>query len=459
MTAISAFSSRVTPAQPVFQAKELDIASTSPDEKTLASTFAAPPDALTSMQPPLTNSVAWGAKSSDPVSSLMTINYASTSAAGRLRGIGAALLHRFDSDPGDFSQSVRQSSLAAPQGKQDTYDITLDVMAASGIKISIALKTTSNGLTVQVAGSDKLSEAERGALSGLAEAFQSAIDGITGSHKLDLNGLLRYDPALLASVDLKVDVELEGGKMQTLHFHADSKTRSLNSNGPDGNVNVSVDLSRLAGIGDDQQRQAGIDAYLAQVDEAARRGHANTALLATFKGVFTQMVGAPSANSAPSLAPRDLAQLTGLADFEASFSSTPLALNPKRPDEIDKFIYHVSQTTDIGGDSQFDRSISQTQNKRLDASFHESLSSGKPFDAKESMRTQSYYFKKISEESTSSTNISYSSGTLTRADKQDNTSGETSLVKYVMGVFKESSKTPIVESAKRDLVKDILGLD
>jgi len=457
MTTIPSFSSRVTPVPLVTQVKDLDSVSALPEDATPASTMAVSPDGLKSMQAPLTNTVAWDSKSSDPISSLMTINYAAASSAGRLRGIGAALLHRFESDPSDFSQSVSQPSLAGAAGAGHAYQFTLDIMTASGIKVSVALQTTANGLRVQVTSAGTLGDAERGALSGLADAFQKAIDGIGNSAKLDLGGLLRYDASLLSSVDLNATVQLEGGKTQTLAFHADSKVRSLRTNGPDGSVDVSVDLSRLAALGDDQQRKAGMDAYLQQADDAASRGHANTALLATFKNAFTQMVGEPSTNMAQKMAPRDLALLTGLADFSASFSETPTTRNAVRPEEIDMFSYQVSQNTDIGGQSQFNRSIRQTQEKHLKASFHEPLHGNQPFSMADSMKSQSYYFRKIIEDTVSDTDISYSSGELVRAGSEQHTSGSMTVAKYVMGILSESSETPLDTSTKRDLMKQALA--
>jgi hypothetical protein len=435
-----------------------------------------PADSLPSMQPRAANVMAWERKSNDAVTSLMTVNYAAQPLSGRLRGLGEALLKRFDTDAGGYSQAVLQSAAAAQPGAQTpaadplalntlhanaANQVALDITTVSGIKVAITLGSQPNGLAVEVSSSGTLSDAERGALSQLAGAFQAAIDGIASvPPKMDLAGLAQFDSKLLSSVDLHTQVQAGGDQQQTLDFHADGAQRSVSTDGPQGSIKVSVDLRHLAGLGDAQQRGAAIDSYLKQFDQAGTRGHADAAMLAMFKDAFQQMNGAlpkpgvagayPHALAAV-LSDTDHAILTGLADFSASINEHARFPNPMRPDEGDGFAYDVAQATAIGGHGTLDRSISQKQHAHLQASYHEPLSAGTKLALDSSNASQNYTYTQISDDTDSDAEVGYTEGALTQASLKQSVNQSTHVSTYVMGKLTDDTTTPTTVTLLRDL--------
>ncbi|WP_295999236.1 hypothetical protein [Rugamonas sp.] len=458
-----------TPAPPADITPASTIVALSPSAASLASST----DGLPSMQPPVFNAPVWEKKSSDAITSLMTVNYAAQPLSGRYQGLGAALLTRLATDGGDYSQSVLQSATASSTGATastlDTLSsnalhgaaanqISLDIKTADGIKVTVTLGSQDKGLAVQIKSSGKLSDADRAALGQLAAAFQSAIDGIGAvPPKPDLSGLSHYNATLLSSLDLHAQVQLGGGQSQTMDFHADSTQRSVAMDGPAGAIKVSVDLSHLAGLGDSRQRSAAMDSYLKQFDQAASRGKADAAMLTTFKDAFEQMnASLPQHDtgraSASALSAGDHAMMTGLADFSASMTERPSYINPMRPGEADTFSYQTSQTTTVGGHGPADRSISQQQHSHLDASFHQPLSAGLPLALDGSKQSQNYYFEQISDDASSDAEVRYDKGTLAQASVQQTAQQSTRMMKYVMGQLSEDTTTPTAVRLTRDLL-------
>jgi len=203
--------------------------------------------------------LSWQSKSNDAVSTMMAGNFSASSLGARFKGLGAALLNRFDSDGGNFSQSVVTLPAGTPKGSalestlrtqtnaQTDNKISLTIVTSSGAQVDLTLANQEDGLSVQVQVSKgKLTDAERGALQKLSDGFQSAIDGIAANPpRLKLDGLTQFDTSLLASVDLHASVQV-GSAIQTIDFHADSKQRTVSAAGPAGTLKVSVDLSNLA---------------------------------------------------------------------------------------------------------------------------------------------------------------------------------------------------------------------
>lgn len=441
----------------------------SPSDASAASSM----DALQSMLPRAPRVLAWETKSHDAVSSLMTVNYGAPQLSGRFQGLGAALLNRLGTDGSDFSQSVLQSPPDARAGAQATAldalsrqvlhgaaanRIALDIKTADGVKVTVTLGSQDQGLAVQIHSSGKLSDADRGALARLADAFQSAIDGIGAvPPKLALSGLTQYDPALLASVDLHAQVQLGGAQPQTMDFHADSAQRSVGTDGPQGSVKVSVDLSHPDQLGNAQQRKSAMDGYLTQFNQAGSRGKADAAMLALFKDAFQQMNGAlpqqhPGAAQPLALKPGDHAVLTGLADFSAAMTDSDSAPNPMRPGESDTYAYHATQTTTIGGHGALDRTISQQQSAHLDASFHEALSADTPLALHGSRQSQNYYYKQISDDASSDAELGYRQGVLAQASLRQTASQSTRVAKYVAGALTEDATTPVSATVLHDLL-------
>ncbi|MRW83776.1 hypothetical protein GJ698_06665 [Pseudoduganella sp. FT26W] len=450
MATISSVSSSLIPASPVRKVQEQSSAPAATDPSVQAAAVASG-GSLQSMQPPVISPLVWTSRSSDPITSLMTINYGSPSIFSRFDGLGAAALQRLGNDPGNFSQSVSRSGPDA----QTAYQITLNITLADSVTVNVSLDSTGDRLALQIKSSGKLSVAERNALSRLADGFQNAIDSMTDSSKLDFGGLLQYDHSLLSSIDLQATVQRGSVAVQTQRFHADDKTRSFSSDGPDGKVNVAVNLRQLAVLGNAQQRKASMEAYLKQFDDAGVHGHANAGTLDTFKAAFKQMIGAATTATALSARPVDLsetdhAMLTGLPDFSASMTDTPVASNPMRQSEVDTFAYQVSQDTAINDYGHGSRSISQKQHAHLEASFHEPLSADASLALDNSRQSQNYYFKRISEDSVSDTEISYNNGKLAHASTGQSTTGTTQVMKYVMGMLTEETRTPFANNTKKE---------
>jgi hypothetical protein len=436
MAIISSLSNRVISVPPVPEVRSQSIATVAAEPSSQAAAAVGTGGNLQSMQPHLISPLTWKIKSSDPITSLMTINYGAPSIFSRFDGLGAAALQRLGTDPGDFSQSVSQSNADAAGGAQTAYQISLNITMANNVTVQVSLESKVDGLALQISSSGKLGAAERAALSHLADGFQKAIDGMADTSKLDFSGLLQYDHALVSSIDLQATVQRGGGAAQTQTFHADDKGRSFSTTGQDGNVSVAVDLRQLAVI-----------------------GHANVATLTTFKAAFTQMIGGTPETTATSARPVNLSEidhafLTGLPDFSASMADTPDASNPMRPGEVDTFSYQVSQHTAVNDSGHGNRSISQKQHAHLEASFHEPLPGGAALALDSSRQSQNYYFKRLSEDIVSDTNISYNSGMLEHATTEQHIRRSTQVLKYVMGMLTDESTLPEAFDDKRDLLKD-----
>jgi hypothetical protein len=118
---------------------------------------------------------------------------------------------------------------------------------------------------------------------------------------------------------------------------------------------------------------------------------------------------------------------------------------------MDTFTYQVSQSTNISGDSQRNRSISQKRHAHLEASFHESLGTT-PLALDNSKGSQNYYFKHVSEDRSSDTEIGYHNGMLVRATADEQITRTTQVLKYVLGILTDDSSTPEVSNTRRDLL-------
>lgn len=115
--------------------------------------------------------------------------------------------------------------------------VTLGITTRSGVEVKLSLDSQDDGLAVRMSTSGELSEAEAGALGGLAQAFQEAIDGMAqGQPKISLSGLMQFDQNVLASVNLHAEVKVrtEPQSTQTLDFQADSAQRKVSFKGVAG---------------------------------------------------------------------------------------------------------------------------------------------------------------------------------------------------------------------------------
>ncbi|MBJ7311259.1 hypothetical protein H7U20_13785 [Rugamonas sp. CCM 8940] len=343
--------------------------------------------------------------------------------------------------------------------------ISLSITTKSGAQVKLTMDSQDDGMAVDIKTSGTLSEADRGALAGLSAAFQDAIDGMTQEPpKLNLGGLTKFDRTLLASVDLHAAVKLPGGpdQTQTLDFRADGAQRKVSVSGPSGTAQVSVDVVKLAGLGSTEQQAKALSSYLKQVDQAATRGRGDAGLVAMFKDAFTSMNSNVGAANQPAvggykstqltLADEDHAMLTGLADFSASITQAAKSSNPLRTGELDRFSYQLSQSTDIGGRNQGERSIGQQQKSELSAGFHAPSKSGTQLRLDLTQESQNYDYYQIDDAASSKVDMAYHDGLLTKATLNQEASQSTRLMRYEFGRLISDKTTPGKQSLQRDLV-------
>lgn len=275
-------------------------------------------------------------------------------ASYRFMGVGASTLNQFKS--GAANSACPPAALPDMVGNK----FTLSVITSSGVQVELVLASQDEGMAGQLSVSGEVSEAERGALSALAEGFQSAIDGMMKDKlQVRLAALVQFDSALLESVELHAAVKLDNQPPSTLtlDFHADSAQKKVRITGASGKVAVKVNTSKLESLGSKEQQTKAISRYLKQFDQAAMRGHADADLMSMFKDAFSDM-NRTSHKVAPAdtgltlpgkraLAEEDHAVLTGLGDFSASVEQTPKFSNPLRLAEKNSFTYEISQCTSI----------------------------------------------------------------------------------------------------------------
>ncbi|WP_421504567.1 hypothetical protein [Erwinia rhapontici] len=336
---------------------------------------------------------------------------------------------------------------------------TLSVKTASGAEVELTQASDGSGVQIKV-NKGTLSEAERSALEKLSDGFKKAMEGLTGQPpRLDLSGLTRFNSAVLTSVDLQAKVT--GENKLTLAFHADTNTRSVKSTGTLGTVDISVDMSKRAILGNESQQQRALSQYLKQFDRAQSRGEGNSTLMTMFKDAFTALNShydsSTPAQSRPqtlylSLTRTDKNMLTGLADFTASVTQTPQSPNPIRLSEGDTFSYQVSQTSTLSGTSDQNRHITQKQQSHLTASYHKALTSGLQLALTADRNSQNYFYTQIDDKAESTTEVQYRKGALVSATLDQSASTSTRVQKYVKGELMSDVTTPEQKSTSTDLL-------
>jgi hypothetical protein len=417
-------------------------------------------------------SVTWAQSNTDAVSLTMAGDAMSNTMSGQFYNLGSALLDRFKTNGSNFSQSVTiagadgvGATALAEQGAQG--DVKLTVKTASGVTVDIEMDSDDGTLAVSMNSSGTLSSSERTALTGLADGFQQAIDGLSGvPPQLNLSGLTQYDPSVLSSVNLQFNVTGEGSNNISANVALNSSTRSVKVTDSTGSINLSVDTSDSAIWGSGAQRDQAIASYLTQFDNANTEGHGDATLMSMFKDAFSQMNGdygtpsqqLPGTDGVAWVAQSDHAMLTGLADFTGSMTDNAVSSNPWLPDQTDTFSYQVSQSTQTTGNQQ-SGAISQTQHSSLQASYHESLSGG-PVQLGMSPSTQSYNYIQVDDDANSAVNIATQRGQIVQATLNQSSSQSTEKSEYVRGLLVSDVTTPTNSSNSKDLLallKPFLG--
>jgi len=415
--------------------------------------------------------LVWENRTHSTAAAIMAHNIGNQPLAGRLQGLGGELLRQVAYDGKDFSQTVTTVPATA---QNSTYDLlvtpnqvsqhgkgdnqfSLTLTTAGGTKVSLSLDASDKSIAIEAHSDGSLSEADRKALGKLADAFQKAIDGLSNDNpRIDLSALVQYDGNAFSAVDLTGQVKLADGETQSLEFHATSTSRAISFNGPAGVGHVSVDLSQPAAWGNDKQHAKALDHYLQQIGQAGVRGQANASSLDLFKDAFKQVnsdYGTPPApaQQAIQLSDQDRVLTTGLADFDASFTQAETAPNPARGSEKDSFSYQVSQTTQIGGHSQLDRSISQQQQSHLQARYHAPVSADAKLALDLNPASQNYKYITIDDSASSNASIAYDDGKLKSASLDQQASQKSRELKYVFGKLVSDQTTPNARQFSVDL--------
>ncbi|KCB23757.1 hypothetical protein L539_1339 [Bordetella hinzii 5132] len=458
--AVRAASPAPAPALPVESQEGVRVA--------LASSSAASPVYAAPSPLPSAETAVWENSAEDAISALMTGNYGSASAAGRFKGLGAALLERFREEKTGYSQSLLQArpgSLSAAAQRAELHretdnQVTLTVRTASGKEVRIKLGSGPEGLAVSVDIADdaELSQAERDALADLSQGFQEAIDGLaagTGAKKL--SGLLAFDSTVLSSVDLQAAIR-QDGVAQSLSLSADGRHRSLRMTSATGTIQVDVDLSQEAILGKASQRDAAVRDYLRQFDRARQRGEGDAALMTQFKDAFSAMHSQYGNEAPPDLLSREItlsrgdrSALSGMADFSASISQVSQSPNAILPEERDSFRFAVSQRTQVGGANTPNRSLRQEQQASLSASYHRQIDAETPMNLAGPRETQNYLYIEIQDRSSSTTDIAYRDGALIKAQVKTLVNESTKTSRFINGQQTDSSVVPSESTQTKSL--------
>ena len=386
----------------------------------------------------------WEQSSDNAISNVMARNASGHTAQNRLAGLGAALLEHVGNTGASYRQTV--ANVGAPESKQKIQaratDALYSIQGAPTARVELRIQTQSGatvtlnisdqneaglngtGLSIDIQVNGDLTAAERKALAAMAGGFEKAIQGLAaGETEIDLEELAQFDQSAIASVDFKTSIygrNEYGLRYENLgaQFTADANTRDIQINSPEGEIRISVDLRQPGLWGDAAQKAKAVRHYLDGIDRAAERGKADEGLVKMFKSTFSALnatYGAQStdgglqglAMDSGAWNDEDKSWLTGLADFNTVLAATPKASNPRHSQELDQFHYTLSQSTTITGADKSQRGVTQTQESRLVAAYHQSLvSTNKPI-LDSTTASQNYLFKQVEDSASTQVHLGY----------------------------------------------------
>lgn len=353
---------------------------------------------------------AWASAPGDAISNLMARNFGSNSGgvqsrdfSGQWRGLGGALLSQLATSTSSPTQ-YRQTFLASVDSKLSLEDQFSSVKLGAST-VHFQLKTRSGqtvdlqivvnkfadgvipGMQVSASSSGALSDAERKALAALSEGLDEALEGLgrVDAPEMNLSGLMNYDRSVFSSLDLDIEIPpvQKGDPNDTFALHLGEDKNTLAYKGPLGQMQMRLDAAALVRGAGTAQRQAAIAQYLKQIDAAAGRSHANEKLVGIFKSSFVQMHNLPESSGAAGmdddvmtllgtgLTDQVRPLLTGLSDFEASFSGEFERNNARGAlNEQGEMSYALSQKTEVQVHRrEKDASIVQTRSENLTANY------------------------------------------------------------------------------------------
>lgn len=349
---------------------------------------------------------------SSQLSTLLDTNVRASS-ADAFQGVGKALLTRLTDNPQDVTLASVSGAQASDGTRAQDRAVALSITTQSGVNVNIGMTRNANGLVVELKTTGgELSEEETAAIAALGDAFQSALDGLAQkAPALNVSGLTAFDSTLLKSVDLQTDVREEATSIQSLSYRADSTQRALSYKTSDVSFAITTDLSHPETIGSYGQQQAALANWTSQLNSARSRGQGDRDLVELFKQSFlavNSQYGSNEADTSHNIITRtnDNAtqqQLSGLADYSATFTQTEKSTNPYRKDERDAFSYSTAQTTE----RQNSRSLTQKITTQLQASYHEALDKTIPLNLTSDPLSQNYLYHQINDETTRETQLAY----------------------------------------------------
>ena len=393
----------------------------------------------------------WAGISDDAISRLIERNQqsAGSSLAQRWNGLGGALLAHLASGAGDYSQAMVHLDATRPLGAQledlhrGATQVSLQLMTRGGQSITLQINAHGGsadqapGLQVDIRSQGALDSGTRQALQQLAQGLDKALAAL-GQEKgpqLELDGLLGLDRSQFASLNL--EVKLPAGEPQALRgfsLRLGREQDQLALQTEQGQVQMRLERDSPLARADAAQRQAAIAQQLRAVDAAAARGHAVEGVVALFKSAFVQLHGAadaqdsrassvsgssissrtPTLHLSPGLAARVQGLVSGLADFEASFSSDATRLNDLGfITEQSHTEYRLRQSTEALQLRKGDLRVQQTLEMQLQASILQARNSGMLMPAE-----GNYDITQINDRQTQRTLIEAVAGELVRAARE-----------------------------------------
>ena len=387
--------------------------------------------------------------------------------ADAFQGLGKALLEGLKDNP----QGVTLSAVAETgdaQERQPDRVVALNITTASGINVSLGMTRNQNGLVVELkTEGGELRAEETAAIAGLADAFQSTLDGLSAeSPSLNIKGLTNLDSTLLKAVDLQTDVRKDGGSIQSLKYHADSSARAMSYKTDEVAFDLSTDLSHPETVGSYGQQQQALASWASQLDSARARGQGDKHLLDMFKNSFMALnsqYGSNEVDNRLNIITRtqdNVVQenLSGLADYSASFKQADKSSNPFRKDERDSFAYSSSQRTE----RENANNLTQKTTSHLQASYHQVLDNTAPLALTLDASSQNYSYHQIDERSAAETALAFNEkGEVKSVTNAVEKHTVETVKKYNAGRLIEESRTPYddEQTSTRALIVDSLKVD
>lgn len=429
----------------------------------------------------------WAAASDDSISRQIESNLnAGQSLERRWSGLGGALLTQFARTGEDYGQS-RAANVDSTQGldaqlqslREGAAEVTLQLKTRSGQSVELRISARSaglgadqaTGLQVQIKSQGVLGMGERQALGRLAAGLDKALGALVqeSGPELDLQGLLDYDRSQFASLSLDMKVpQGEGGALRSFSLRLGAQENRLALTSDQGELNVRLDAGSPLSAGTPAQRQQAIARQLRAVDAAGARGQADERVLALFKSAFAQMhgsalegAGRSSTSGAsqspgraapvqllPALAARTQGLVSGLADFEASFSSQAQRFNGDGVlTATSQTDYRLSQKTTLDVRKAGEMRVQQVLDMQLKATILQARNGGMLIPSE-----GNYDVIQIDDREKQSTVIEAVAGELVRAARETDSQQRTHWKMLVKHRVTEQSTTPEHKSTRELLI-------